>query len=300
MGANLPIQAAVEDISYVPENVEYAQALMNSLEKARQDARKCIERAQEAQKRNYDLHHQVPVEYEHGTLVSYQVPGVTNDRLPKMEYTWSGPFQIMERTSELNYRIRDMRYPGTPSKVVHVRHLKPWYDPAFRKQFGLQEELDIEPLEIDLTKSVRQSVKEPDVPQSPVNLDLSRESTTNTHKLDGNDGWKMFDTVQYPDAVTMENLEPDEEVGVLANDDFEVWAILAQRRKKSGKKFIMEYLLRFKGYGSEYDLWVPQSRIFAHDLLQAFQDRKKGKQLVSSGKPKTSVLLPPSEADMSI
>jgi hypothetical protein len=315
--ANFPLQTSIAEISSVPENVEYAQRMVLELEKARENARKCIGKAQEHQKREYDLLHSPTVEYQMGALVMIQNPKVTNDRIPKMEFTWSGPFQVMEMVSSLNYRVRNMKEPSALSKIVHIRHMKLWYDPAQR---GMEEGSDLEPLplpniqeQIEFEKSLieKESTlapssvqlqghkgKEEEEHRESPNKEESRDKDFNLSEANS-PAWTYVNRKRFPLAVTMADLEPDQEVGEILPGDYEIWGILDQKKFRVRKKDVLHFLIRFKGYGPDSDEWIPKSKLQAPLLLREFQlkwENGNPTEIESLGVD----IPPPTEEDLSI
>jgi hypothetical protein len=55
----------------------------------------------------------------------------------------------------------------------------------------------------------------------------------------------------------------------------EIEAIIAERRKKRGKKSIIQYKIRYKDTGPEEDEWHPIGHINAPELLRAWKSKKK-------------------------
>jgi hypothetical protein len=127
------------------------------------------------------------------------------------------------------------------------------------------------------------------------NKEESRGEDSNLSDL----AWTNVDRKRFPWAVTMSDLEPDQDVGEILPGDYEIWGILDQKKFRVRKKDVMHYLIRFKGYGSDYDEWVPKSRMQAPVLLREFQLKR------NSGNPFVNDSLgvdipPPSEEDLSL
>jgi hypothetical protein len=129
--ANFPITASVEDIGSIPSHEKFAQKLVDDLDQARTAAKIAIQKAQDVQKSDYDRRHEPGPTFQIGEKVWVQHVTVTNDRIPKMDHTWFGPFEIKEQTSALNYRVKDLSNSG-PSKIVHVSRLKQYHSPENR------------------------------------------------------------------------------------------------------------------------------------------------------------------------
>ena len=62
---------------------------------------------------------------------------------------------------------------------------------------------------------------------------------------------------------------------------FEVEAVLNKRERRRGRKVITEYLIRWVGYGPDYDVWYPLSALNdCKELVEEYEDFHRGNTLV--------------------
>ena len=71
----------------------------------------------------YD-HRAVSVEFAEGSLVWLLVPAVPVGTSTKLAKLWKGPFKVLNRLSDVVYRVRDMGSDSAICQVVHVNRLK--------------------------------------------------------------------------------------------------------------------------------------------------------------------------------
>ncbi|KAI4901978.1 hypothetical protein NFI96_025061 [Prochilodus magdalenae] len=106
----------------VPEDApEYVRDLAERLAAVHQAARESQGGASDRQKRAYNMCCQgVPL--EPGTRVWFHNPQRRKGRCPKLQSDWEGPCQVLERLSEVVYRVRT----GRRTVVVHRDRLAPY------------------------------------------------------------------------------------------------------------------------------------------------------------------------------
>ena len=94
------------------------------------------------QKRNYDVHAKDQSQYSIGALVRYYYVPLKNKH--KFACPWVGPYTVLARVTDVDYRIQRFSRPQD-TRVVHVDHLKPFekdYEPNL-------DNLDLPPLILD-------------------------------------------------------------------------------------------------------------------------------------------------------
>ena len=97
--------------------------LRRALESAHDLAREHLQKALVRQKRGYDAHAKQQSPYKPGDLVRYYYPVVA--QCNKFARPWIGPFRIVEKTTEVDYKIEPVSGKGR-TRVVHFDNLKPF------------------------------------------------------------------------------------------------------------------------------------------------------------------------------
>ena len=115
---------------------EYVEFLRRALRSAHEVARAHLGQSLIRQKRGYDAHAKQQVSFNPGDLVRYYYPVVANRN--KFARPWLGPYTIVEKVTEVDYRIERLSDPKKP-RVVHYDNLKPYIgrpeDVAWAPQF---------------------------------------------------------------------------------------------------------------------------------------------------------------------
>ena len=146
--ARLPVDLLFD--TPVPESEvklpEYVNKLQQSLTSAYTGVRETMGVKQERQKEQYDAKvHGKP--YADGDLVWLFNPALPRGHARKFRRPWIGPYRILEKLSEANYRIQHMSNGKRP--VVHFDRLKPCYAgvhlPTHRSQQYEKEQQPIIP-----------------------------------------------------------------------------------------------------------------------------------------------------------
>lgn len=122
--------------SILPVNTEnsannYVAKLISNAEEARQLAKLNIMKSQSRDKYRYDQHHR-PVEYHRGDLVWIYTPVRKVGLSEKLLKRYFGPYQVIEKLSDVTYRIAPCEESKNKRKikeVVHVIRMKPYHDP---------------------------------------------------------------------------------------------------------------------------------------------------------------------------
>lgn len=102
---------------------EYVQELANHMYQAHVYARKQLRKNAKRQKETYDRHLSGK-SLKKGEKVLLYHPLKMKGKCPKLQMSWKGPFTIMERIGDLNYRIQKER---GKLELVHRDRLKPYY-----------------------------------------------------------------------------------------------------------------------------------------------------------------------------
>lgn len=121
--ARLPIDLLYGTKKPQPQSVQdYAAHLKTSLTDAYRDVREHLGQAHARQKDFYDRKvHGEP--YTKGDFVWLHNPALPPGQSSKLRHPWTGPFRIVERLSEADYRIQEVFGKKSPS-VVHFNRLK--------------------------------------------------------------------------------------------------------------------------------------------------------------------------------
>ena len=123
--AKLPIEIALnESESKVFNANQYGDLLMKGLAVIREKATDNIEKSQIKQKLNYDKDKEVK-SYNVGDLVWYYKEDVQKGLSRKFVQKWHGPFVIVKRINDLNYRIRELN-KKKKNILTHISKLKPY------------------------------------------------------------------------------------------------------------------------------------------------------------------------------
>ena len=103
--------------------VEYVEKLRTDLEQVHAVAREHIKCRSDKQKKHYDLKSHIR-RYEECDLVWIHNPAKKKGISPKLTRSWEGPYMIVNRLSDVTYRIKGgLR---AKLKVVHFDRLKPY------------------------------------------------------------------------------------------------------------------------------------------------------------------------------
>ena len=104
-----------------PDN--YAIQMKNGLKEAYSLVRKKLERTHELRKEKYDRKvHGEP--YKEGDLVWMHSPVTAKGGSRKLHHAWTGPFKVIKKLSDCDYRIKGLR-GRKQLHVVHFNRLKP-------------------------------------------------------------------------------------------------------------------------------------------------------------------------------
>jgi len=115
------------DNKIIPENVPYylKQSLIE-LNKIRNKIPQQIHKAQIIQKKYHDKTH-TAINYNINDLVMISFPFLEVGKSPKLGPMYRGPFKIVDKINDLNYKINMTLNNKETVDTIHVRRLKPYY-----------------------------------------------------------------------------------------------------------------------------------------------------------------------------
>lgn len=121
MEANQPI-----DNKIIPTNGNFK--ITNSLRKLqeiRKEIPEIIKKEQEKQKLDYDKTHRA-ITFEPGQKVLVKFYFQEPNKTKKLAYKYRGPFKLIEKISDVNYRIELILNGRQTTDIIHVQRLKPF------------------------------------------------------------------------------------------------------------------------------------------------------------------------------
>ena len=186
-----------------------SKEFINEFDRMRIAAKDALRRAQAIFENNYNKSH-YPISFEIRDQVminihSLKLPDVTQGKGIKLTRRFEGPFEIIDKLSDITYQLRiPHEYDIHP--VLSIAHLEKYTESP--EEFGIREKL----------KPLRDMQK--------------------------------------------------------VTEEFEILEIVAERKKKKGKHYLMEYQCNWKNYGVT-DKWIPEKNLRnAQDLLQEWKIKK--------------------------
>ena len=111
-----------DDTQVHPTVIQHVVEMLNKFHVNRQLATEAATDARSRSKEFFDRDARTR-EYEKGDKVLL----LKHDRKNKMDVFWSGPYKVLEKLNEVNYRIAKGK-GGSKSVIYHVNLLKPFYD----------------------------------------------------------------------------------------------------------------------------------------------------------------------------
>ena len=109
--------------NHKPEVSDYVRNLRDTLEEVHEHAREHLQAAQKRQKDHYDQRI-AGEQIEVGDRVFLHDPARKKGQTKKLHSPWRGPYIVMTRIGDVNFRIRAVDNPRK-RKVVHFNRLKP-------------------------------------------------------------------------------------------------------------------------------------------------------------------------------
>ena len=235
---------------------EFMGKLEEKLTQARSEAKLTLQQSQVNSKERYDRNTAAPT-FQVGDKVWVFTPKPKKGLTKKLLHFWHGPYEILQKTSSVNYKIVHHRR-GNPF-LVHSNRLKLCHT--------AQRTLDEKSVENDqindrCTENSRQTNNLPEA------SDDTTESTINTDIVD-----------VLPDSHTSHNPQ--------SNDQTEHTQIIPEGgdifyiEKILGKKMIKgkaHYLIKWQGFSDKHNTYEPEENIFNKTLILNFERNhfKKG------------------------
>lgn len=102
---------------------EYVDRLKHNMRQSFAIARKNLELSKEKNKRSFDKSLN-PKEFRIGEQVQLLIEAVRQGRSKKLGPQWSGPYVVLEKFGDVNYKIK----MGRTTKIVHANKLKNYYE----------------------------------------------------------------------------------------------------------------------------------------------------------------------------
>ena len=102
----LPLDVMMGDsVTNTDHHGDYVSGLKNQLSNAFRDVREQLKKAHHRQKEYFDKGVETG-QYAPGDLVFLFNPQVKRGEAANFHRKWKGPYEVLERTTEVNYRIR--------------------------------------------------------------------------------------------------------------------------------------------------------------------------------------------------
>jgi hypothetical protein len=274
--ARLPLEMVLDTADYGPSvnPGSYVRQLRAKLAEASAIARENIKEAQERQKKYYDAKRKEVVFQDGDKVWLYWPPRIKPGQSSKLVNTWYGPFEVMKKTSSVNYVIKDLASKKQLEQMVHVCRLRKWTErkPADISGWEVPEEEDDD---FDWRK---EPVLEHLEPQA---YSYSEEVEPGTVELDQ---LPLGELPGLPDPEIGLYPLPFEERNVpkvtvprkvvsegQASDQVEIEKILDEKWE-GGAHY---YLVRWKGYVDKHNSWVTEDNIRALKLIREFEKIKE-------------------------
>lgn len=110
------------------ELFDFTKAL-KQLQKIRDTIPKIVEKEQAVQKKQYDISHK-NINFKPGQKVLIKFDFNEKDKSKKLANKYRGPFTIIEKISDVNYKV-DLILKGKKTiDIIHVQRIKPFYETA--------------------------------------------------------------------------------------------------------------------------------------------------------------------------
>lgn len=100
---------------------------LKQLQTIRDTIPKIIEKEQAIQKKQYDLKHK-SINFDPGQKVLVKFDFHEPNQTKKLAYKYRGPFTIIEKLTDVNYRVELILRGKKEIDVIHVQRMKPFYE----------------------------------------------------------------------------------------------------------------------------------------------------------------------------
>lgn len=108
---------------------DYAFQLQRSMTKAKKEVKDRLQVVQHRQSRYYNRKRRDWPQYQPGDRVLVYKPTRKVGRSEKLLHRWHGPYDVVQKSSPLNYVVHNPRHRNSlRNEVVHVERLKPFVD----------------------------------------------------------------------------------------------------------------------------------------------------------------------------
>jgi len=115
------------DNKLIPDNLPYdIKKSLIELNEIRNKIPSIVSIAQQNQKKYHDKSHQI-ISFNPGNLVLIKFPFSEVGKSPKLGPKYRGPFKILEKINDLNYKVELILDNKVTEDIIHVRRLKPYH-----------------------------------------------------------------------------------------------------------------------------------------------------------------------------
>jgi len=115
------------DNKIIPDSLPYdLKKSLIELNNIRNKIPHTIKKIQENQKKYHDESHKI-ISFEAGDLVVIKFPFLEVGKSPKLGPKYRGPFKILEKINDLNYKVQLTLNNKYSEDIIHVRRLKPYH-----------------------------------------------------------------------------------------------------------------------------------------------------------------------------
>ena len=114
------------DNKIIPTNIPYdIKKSLTELNRLRDKIPTLIKTAQDSQKKYHDQKHRL-LTFKPGDSILIKFPFNTLGKSPKLASKYKGPFKIIEKINDLNYKVQLTLNNKITDDIIHVRRMKPY------------------------------------------------------------------------------------------------------------------------------------------------------------------------------